>query len=82
MRLFDSIWLEPAHGVPMASLTKRERDVLRLIAKGQTNKMIARKLDISEGTVKVHVKNLLHKLGLRSRVEAAVWVLEHERIRS
>ncbi|HJE30248.1 MAG TPA: LuxR C-terminal-related transcriptional regulator, partial [Pseudomonas nitrititolerans] len=69
-------------GVPMASLTKRERDVLRLIAKGQTNKMIARKLDISEGTVKVHVKNLLHKLGLRSRVEAAVWVLEHERIRS
>jgi len=66
----------------MASLTKRERDVLRLIAKGQTNKMIARKLDISEGTVKVHVKNLLHKLGLRSRVEAAVWVLEHERIRS
>ncbi len=73
---------KPGHGVPMASLTKRERDVLRLIAKGQTNKMIARKLDISEGTVKVHVKNLLHKLGLRSRVEAAVWVLEHERLRS
>jgi len=73
---------KPGHGVPMVSLTKRERDVLRLIAKGQTNKMIARKLDISEGTVKVHVKNLLHKLGLRSRVEAAVWVLEHERIRS
>ena len=73
---------KPGHGVPMSSLTKRERDVLRLIAKGQTNKMIARKLEISEGTVKVHVKNLLHKLGLRSRVEAAVWVLEHERIRA
>ncbi|WAD28637.1 two-component system response regulator NarL [Pseudomonadaceae bacterium T75] len=72
----------PGHSVPLSSLTKRERDVLRLIAKGQTNKMIARKLDISEGTVKVHVKNLLHKLGLRSRVEAAVWVLEHERIRA
>ncbi|PKL95035.1 MAG: two-component system response regulator NarL, partial [Gammaproteobacteria bacterium HGW-Gammaproteobacteria-9] len=54
------------------------KEVLRLIAKGQSNKMIARKLGITEGTVKVHVKNLLHKLGLRSRVEAAVWVLENE----
>ena len=53
-------------------------ELLRLIAKGQSNKMIARKLGITEGTVKVHVKNLLHKLGLRSRVEAAVWVLENE----
>ncbi len=51
---------------------------MRQIAKGQSNKMIARKLGITEGTVKVHVKNLLHKLGLRSRVEAAVWVLENE----
>ena len=62
-----------------ASLTKREKDVLRLIAKGLSNKMIARKLGITEGTVKVHVKNLLHKLGLRSRVEAAVWAMEHLR---
>ena len=62
-----------------ASLTKREKDVLRLIAKGLSNKMIARKLGITEGTVKVHVKNLLHKLGLRSRVEAAVWAMEHMR---
>lgn len=60
-----------------AALTKREKDVLKLIAKGQSNKMIARKLDISEGTVKVHVKRLLHKLGMRSRTEAAVWVVEH-----
>lgn len=44
--------------------------------------MIARKLAISEGTVKVHVKNLLHKLGLRSRVEAAVWSLEHDQGRT
>jgi len=64
--------------VQFSSLTKREKEVLRLIAKGQSNKMIARKLGITEGTVKVHVKNLLHKLGLRSRVEAAVWVLENE----
>ena len=62
-----------------ASLTKREKDVLRLIAKGLSNKMIARKLGITEGTVKVHVKNLLHSLRLRSRVEAAIWSTEHLR---
>ncbi|RMH94011.1 two-component system response regulator NarL [Pseudomonas songnenensis] len=69
---------KPSGQVQFSSLTKREKEVLRLIAKGQSNKMIARKLGITEGTVKVHVKNLLHKLGLRSRVEAAVWVLENE----
>lgn len=63
-------------------LTERERQVLRMIAGGNSNKMIGRKLGITEGTVKVHVKNLLHKLGLRSRVEAAVWALENERLRS
>ncbi len=73
---------KPGHAHPSAGLTKREKDVLRLIARGQTNKMIARKLAISEGTVKVHVKNLLHKLGLRSRVEAAVWSLEHDQART
>ncbi|WP_417777828.1 two-component system response regulator NarL [Stutzerimonas xanthomarina] len=69
---------KPTGQVPFSSLTKREKEVLRQIAKGQSNKMIARKLGITEGTVKVHVKNLLYKLGLRSRVEAAVWVLENE----
>ncbi len=69
---------KPTGQVQFSSLTKREKEVLRLIAKGQSNKMIARKLGITEGTVKVHVKNLLHKLDLRSRVEAAVWVLENE----
>ncbi len=57
-----------------AGLTERELAILRLIAEGLSNKLIARRLDISEGTVKVHVKHLLKKLGLRSRVEAAVWV--------
>lgn len=69
---------KPTGQVQFSSLTKREKEVLRLIAKGQSNKMIARKLGITEGTVKVHVKNLLYKLGLRSRVEAAVLVLENE----
>lgn len=58
------------------SLTPREKDILRLIAEGLSNKMIGRKLDISDGTVKVHVKHLLKKLNLRSRVEVAVWAVE------
>ncbi|MDB6445689.1 MULTISPECIES: two-component system response regulator NarL [Pseudomonas] len=60
-------------------LTERERQVLKTIAAGYSNKVIGHKLGITEGTVKVHVKNLLHKLGLRSRVEAAVWAMEHLR---
>lgn len=58
------------------SLTKREFQTLKLVATGLTNKMVARKLDIAEGTVKVHVKSLLKKLNLRSRVEMAVWAHE------
>jgi len=58
------------------SLTQREREILRELASGLSNKLIARKLDISEGTVKVHVKHLLKKLNLRSRVEAAVWAVQ------
>ncbi len=58
-----------------AGLTEREEQILRLIAQGLSNKMIARKLDITEGTVKVHVKHLLKKLNLRSRVEAVVWAV-------
>lgn len=57
-----------------AGLTEREAEILEHIAAGMSNKLIARKLDISEGTVKVHVKHLLKKLNLRSRLEAAVWV--------
>ena len=59
-------------------LTDRERQILRQLAHGYSNKMIARKLDITEGTVKVHVKRVLHKLGMRSRVEAAVWAVEND----
>ncbi len=58
-------------------LTGRERDVLVLIAEGWTNKMIARELNISDGTVKGHVKHLLNKLGMKSRVEAAVWATQN-----
>ncbi len=58
------------------SLTQREREILQQLAGGLSNKLIARKLDITEGTVKVHVKHLLKKLNLRSRVEAAVWAVQ------
>lgn len=61
----------------LESLTGREREIIELIAQGMSNKLIARALDISDGTVKVHVKHLLKKLGLRSRVEAAVWMVNH-----
>ncbi len=66
-------------GRDVSQLTPRERDILKLIAQGLPNKMIARKLDITESTVKVHVKHLLKKMKLKSRVEAAVWV-HQERI--
>ncbi len=60
-------------------LTAREQAILARIAQGKSNKLIARELAISEGTVKVHVKHMLKKLNLRSRVEAAVWAVEQER---
>lgn len=62
--------------LPAADLTDREHEILLHIAEGRSNKLIARALDITEGTVKVHVKHLLKKLNLRSRVEAAVWAVK------
>ncbi|PCJ51122.1 MAG: two-component system response regulator NarL [Gammaproteobacteria bacterium] len=62
---------------PIDRLTQREYEILRAIAGSNSNKMIAHKLGITEGTVKVHVKNLLRKLQLKSRVEAAVWAVEN-----
>lgn len=58
-----------------AGLTEQERRILQLIATGKSNKHIARELDITEGTVKVHVKHMLKKLNFHSRVEAAVWAV-------
>lgn len=55
------------------AMTQRERQTLDLIVQGMNNKLIARELDISDGTVKVYVKNLLRKLNLHSRLELAAW---------
>ncbi|MGO3346553.1 MAG: response regulator [Marinomonas sp.] len=57
----------------LLELTERERQTLKLITQGMSNKLIARELGISDGTVKVYVKNLLRKLNLGSRLELAAW---------
>ncbi len=61
---------------PFAELTPRELEILCLLAEGQSNKVIARNLGISDGTVKLHVKAILRKLDVHSRVEAAVMAVE------
>lgn len=61
---------------PFSSLTPREHEILCHLSEGQSNKVIARHLNISDGTVKLHVKAILRKLGVHSRVEAAVMAVE------
>jgi len=61
---------------PLSELTPREMEILSHVAEGQSNKMIARALNITDGTVKLHVKAILRKLGVHSRVEAAVIAVE------
>ncbi len=61
---------------PIHNLSPREGEILRLVAHGTSNKLIARELDIAETTVKIHVQNLLRKLGLSNRVHAAVYATE------
>ena len=61
----------------LSALTPRELEILKHVAEGQSNKAIGRALDITDGTVKLHVKSILRKLSVRSRVEAAVLAVEH-----
>jgi NarL family two-component system response regulator LiaR len=62
-------------GRPGSDLTERELEVLRLIARGQANKVIARELGVSEKTVKTHVSNILAKLHLADRTQAALYAV-------
>jgi len=67
-------------GTPAATqpaLSPREREILGFLARGASNKEIARSLDVAESTVKIHVQHILRKLELSSRVQAAVWAIEH-----
>jgi two-component system nitrate/nitrite response regulator NarL len=76
VRLLDNK-LSPA-GSLLDTLTQREREILSHLAKGGSNKAIARELEISYDTVKLHVRHILAKLNLSSRVEAAVFAVEHK----
>jgi DNA-binding CsgD family transcriptional regulator len=58
-------------------LTGRETTILRRVALGESNKMIARQFGISESTVKVHIKTILRKIRARNRTQAAIWAFEN-----
>lgn len=75
-RLLDA--KEDAKGSLLDQLTQREREILSYLARGLSNKAIAQSLNISADTVKLHVRNVLAKLNLSSRVEAAVFAVKHE----
>lgn len=64
-------------GAQAAPLTAREREVLVLIAQGRSNREIARALVLAEKTVKTHVSNILMKLGVADRTQAALWAVRH-----
>jgi two-component system, NarL family, nitrate/nitrite response regulator NarL len=81
LRKYLALAFNPENHTPSlteAALTEREAQILQLIVTGRCNKLIGRELNITEGTVKVHVKHILKKLNLKSRLEAAVWVLEQQ----
>ena len=79
-RLVQSL-IQPQAAAPTSvldSLTPRELEILGHVAAGHSNKIIARKLDLAESTIKVHVQNILRKLELSSRVQAAVFAVQHK----
>lgn len=76
-RLVQSGPQEPPKGNLLNLLTNREREILEHLARGESNKAIARALQISPDTVKLHVRRILSKLNLSCRVEAAVFAVEH-----
>ena len=71
----EQVTAPPKESKPAADLTPRELDVLRLVARGMSNKEIARELVTSERTIKGHVSNILGKLGLADRTQAALYAV-------
>ncbi|MBO0835740.1 MAG: response regulator transcription factor [Actinobacteria bacterium] len=76
-RLTQALRRPPAPD-PLQPLSPREREVLKLIARGHSNRQIARDLTIGEETVKTHVRSILIKLSLQDRVQAAIFALRHQ----
>ncbi|MER2268151.1 response regulator transcription factor [Methylobacterium oxalidis] len=68
---------DEAEAPPCHPLSSRELNVLRCLADGASNKVIALKFDLAEATVKIHVKNILRKLKTQNRTQAAIWAREH-----
>jgi two-component system nitrate/nitrite response regulator NarL len=69
---------EPRGSSASPELTPRERDIVRILSRGASNKDIARELDLAESTVKIHVRNVLRKLNLSSRVQIAIHTLARD----
>lgn len=69
--------LDPAPAAQRSRLTAREMQVAQLLARGASNKVIAAQLGVTESTIKIHVQNVLKKLNLSSRVQIAVYMVEH-----
>lgn len=80
-RLIEQFARPVAPAPALGTLTARETDVLRLLARGLTNAEIAAQLVVEPSTIKSHVASLLAKLGLRDRVQAVVFAYEHGLIR-
>ena len=78
-KLMEQVAQQPIIGQadPVAGLTQREREVIRLVAQGMSNREIAGKLVISEKTVKAHVSNILGKLGLEDRTQLAIHAIRN-----
>jgi DNA-binding NarL/FixJ family response regulator len=66
---------DPRSNVMMPKLSLREKRILRCLLDGDANKVIARKVDITEGTVKIHVKTILRKIRVQNRTQAAIWAM-------
>ncbi len=78
-RLVEQVARQPAarHGGYVPVLTEREREVIKLVAEGQSNRRIAESLTISEKTVKAHISNILGKLGLSDRTQMAIYAIRN-----
>ena len=75
----EPVGLRPDNLIGMANLSEREIGILECLVNGDANKMISRRLNIAEPTVKVHVKSILRKLQLSNRTQAAIWAINQRR---